>query len=347
MKRIAWISHYPSEADIFRINNFKWKNEVIRKLFANVNKRRAPYIFANFVNYDKGIEYFGIICPLVPNALVSLSKKNQLDMIEKALSVANKLKVDQMAIASLFASMWEDPTELLNFTKIPITTGKNFIGSLVFEYIVKACNSLEKDIKNCAVGIIGYKASLSKVFLQHYKNKVKAILLDDGDSESEKCNIAKVSTIENIFQTSDIIITNTMGFGLGKYIDTIKTGSIVCDLMVPFYLTREINRTRRDVLAFEGVWTKYKELSSYKDKKGQTKNLLPHEIVPACIAEPLMLILEETPGYFSTVGNINYTNVLLVDSLRSKHGFNFFGFKQDNFIYTDSDLERIKNVVKR
>ncbi len=347
MKKIAWISHYPSETDIFRINNFKWKNEAIRKWFININKHYPPYIFTDFVNYDKEIEYFGIICPILPHVLVSLDKERQLSIIKKALYIANRLKANQIGIASLFASMWEDPKELLAFTKIPITTGKNFIGSLVFEYIARACNLIEKDIKNCTLGIIGYKTSLSKIFLQHYKDKVQVMLLDEEDAESKKYDMIKKSSLENIFQHSDILITNTIGLGLEKYIANMKPGCIICDLMVPFYLTREINKSRKDILAFEGVWAKYKELNNYKDKKGQIKNLLPHEIVPACIAEPLMLTLENIPSYFSTVGNITYKNALSVDKMRFKHKFDFFGFKQGNFIYMGRDLERIKNAVRR
>jgi len=345
MKKVAWIIHYRYESDIFVMNNFNSRNSSFRRLFSKINSYFSPYVSNNFVNHDMGIEYFVIVCPVLGTTLAVLKREKQLNILKKALMLANKLKIDQIGLGGVLASIGENPRELINTTKIPITISKNLVCSLVFEYILQSCKALEKKMENCTLGIIGCNTSVSKVLLQHYRDKFKMILLDKEDGEYEKKDIVQKSSLNEIFCTSDVIVINTMGFGLGKYVDIIKPGSIVCDLMVPFFLTREINNRRKDVLAFEAVWALYAGLSNYKDKKGKIMTFFPDKMLPACVAEPLILALGKKMSYFSMEGDINYSKSILIGKMRRELGFNFFSFKQGDFTYTGKDLERIKNAA--
>jgi predicted amino acid dehydrogenase len=346
MRKVAWIVHYRYESDIFEMNDFNWRNKNLKRLFFEINSRFSPYVSNNFINHELGIDYFVIICPILGAALAVLKKEKQLKMLKKALMLANKLKIDQIGLAGVLASIGENPKEFMNVTKTPITTSKNLICSLAFEYISQACNSLKKEMKNCTLGIIGSNNSVSKVMLEYYTDKFKMIMLDKEDGKSRKYDNVQKNSLDKIFGVSDVIIVNAMGFGLAGYIDIIKPGSIVCDLMVPFYLTNEINNKRRDILAFEGVWARYAELSNYKDKKGKVMTLFPDQMLPACVAEPLVLTLGKKLCYFSAEGDINYSKSVLIDKMRKEFGLDFIGFKQRNFIYSAKDLERIKNAAQ-
>ena len=95
------------------------------------------------------------------------------------------------------------------------------------------------------------------------------------------------------------------------------------------------------------MWSRYAELNNYKDKKGKVRPLFPDQMLPACAEEPLILVLGNKPSYFSAEGDINYSKAIIIDKMRKEFGFNFLGFKQRDYTYTDKDLERIKNAAQR
>lgn len=347
MKKVAWVVHYRDESDVFDAINFKLKNNSFKRLFFKINSFFPPYVYSNFVSHEQNIDYYVILCPILGGTLAVLKKQKQLNILKKALTLANKLKIDQIGLAGVFSSIGENTKEFSNITKIPITASKNFIFSLVFEYIVQASEILAKDMKSCTLGIVGNNENISKVFLPYYKDKFCHILIDEENCESKKVNIVKKVSSETIFRNSDVFLINATGFGLGECINIIKPGSIVCDLMVPFYFTQEINLKRKDILAFEGVWVQYKEISNYKNKKGKFDILFPNQMLPACAAEPLILMLEDTPSYFSTADDINYNKTALISNMRKKYNFNVSGFKQGRFVYTNEKIERIKDAAKK
>lgn len=342
MRRIVWIGHYIEESDVFHFNNFNYKPEIIRKFFLKINKHFSPYVFTSFKNTAKGIEFYGIVCPLLPSAVAALRKARQLSMMKQAIRLANSLKADQIVIAALFASIWEDGKELRALTRAPITTGKNLIAAITIDNILRANNVLKKKFSDSTLGIIGYRNRISKIFAEHYLNKASLILVDCEDDKIEANGKIKKVSQEELFKNSDIIIVTTMGVGLATYIDLINPGTIICDIVVPYYLTKEIRKKRNDIFAFEGVWSKYKDLSTYTGC--DLDRLFPNGIMPACAAEPIILAIENMLGDFSLSDNIHYRNMCLINDKRLKNGFEFFGFKKGQTVYSKQEQDLLINL---
>ncbi|MFA5142872.1 MAG: hypothetical protein WC522_01715 [Candidatus Omnitrophota bacterium] len=331
MNKLVWIGHYIEAKDAFRFNNFTSPSRLINKMFIEVNKRMPPYIFSQLENSARAIKIYGVIAPLLPSEIASASKARQFDLIGRAIDIANRVGAGQIGLAALFASLWEDGAGIKELTDAHITTGKNLIAALVLDYISKGIGLLGRDLKDLTIGIIGYRNRIAKIFVTHYLDKVKMILADDGGE--------KVS-FNDIFSKSDAIIVTTMGVGLADYIDKIKPGTIVCDIVVPYHLTTEIRKRRKDVFAFEGVWSRYKDLDTYTGK--DIKRLFPGNVIPACMGEPIILAQEKRLGNFSLGGNINHDNALLMRSMIAGNGFDFFGFKQGGGVYSQGDIDKMK-----
>lgn len=344
MKKLAWIGHYSKEVDIFRFNNFNSNSQVLKNIFVNLNKRLSPYVFATLENKDKGIELHGIICPYMPRQIASSDGEKQLLVIKKAIELCNRLNVKQIGLAGLFASLWENGDKLKQITNIPVTTGKNLIAILVIGYISHACAALNRDMKDLNLGIIGYNNRISKIFAEYYKNTFGGVLVDNKDEKAENPPGVKKVSRQDIFKNADVIIVTVMGFGLESCIPTLKAGAIVCDIVVPFYLASEISKKRQDVLAFEGIWSRYEKLEGYT---GRGRSLFSDKVFPACVAELIILAAEKKIGDFSLSDNINVKNTLAMKDMSLRNGFEFFGFKTGNKVYSESELGRIQNAFEK
>lgn len=345
MSKIVWIGHYIDESDVFHFNNFTVTSRCARELYRKINSHFLPYIFTSFEKMDKKIEFYGIVCPLMPGAVASLGKDGQLGIMKKALRICNDLGADQICIAALFASIWEDASELKAFTRSSITTGKNLIAALVIDYIARAIDMLKGNPADSVLGIIGSNNRISKTFITHYDDKVRSILTDQDCAEASGRNITRKASYEDIFKMSDVIIVTTMGVGLAPYIGMIKPGAIVCDIVVPYYLTKDICKTRNDVFAFEGVWSRYEHINEYEGS--DLKRLFPGDVMPACVAEPLILVLEDRVCDFSLSNGINYQNMMQMNEMRLRCGFQHFGFKQGPRLYSNDAIETIRKSIKK
>ena len=331
MKKIAWIGHFIKDTD--------------KQLFLNTNlsgkdttNPSEPYVFADLVNEKKGVELVGIICPVTTKEIVSSNKIELSQVLSKAIDICNSLKVDQIGIAALFASMWEDGAGIREMTKHPITTGKNLIMAFVFDYINKICDKFSFIQKDLTIGLVGNGGRMQEILVEHFINKAEKILVTK-DSNVE--NDANVDIVDNhgIFASSDVIINTTMGIGLEKYIKTIRKNAIFCDLIVPFLLSRKIKETRKDVFPFEGVWAQYVGLDNYTNILGDKNRLFPMSIFPACVAEIMILAYENNFSEYSLGANINYKNSLLMAEMYSKHDFQLSFFKQGKEIIQDEALK--------
>lgn len=342
MKTLVWIGHYIEKDDIFKYNSIKFESDVLRSIYFQINSRFNPYVFTHIKNKIDNVELYGIICPMLPAKVASLPKTKQVAMIKKAVQLACRLGVEQIGIAALFASIWEEGGEVKAMTKTPITTGKNLIAALVVDNIEKACSVLGKNLSSLIIGIIGTKNRISKVFIEYYSQNATVVLTDDGDHKALTKNVRKESR-EDIFKKSDVIIVTNMGVGLSEYIPHLKACSIVCDIVVPFYLTKEISKKRNDIFAFEGVWSMYSDIQKYKPR--ESLDLFPRNIVPACVAELLILAIENKMSDFSLSENISLKNMREIEIMRRRHNFEFFGFKQGTRIYSQPEIDRFKSCI--
>ncbi|MFA6321005.1 MAG: hypothetical protein WCY36_04020 [Candidatus Omnitrophota bacterium] len=341
MKRLVWIGHYIEEPDRFLFNDIKLRSSILKKIFINVNKHMPPYICARFNSEKRGIEFYGMICPLMPSELASSGKSRQADIIKDAIQLANKLKATQIGLAALFASIWESGDEVKKLTDVPVTTGKNLIAALTIDYVSRGVDLLGKNIKSLNVGIVGYKNRISKIFLKQYSPIAKEILVDSADEFMGSVKNARKASYEDIFRQSDVIIVTNMGVGLAEYIGIMKPGAMVCDIVVPYYLAKEIRKKRADIFAFEGVWSMYKYFDEFTGNN--FKRLFPNNIAPACIAELIILAQENKQSCFSLGDNISYENTAMMKSFITRNGFDFFGFKQGLKIYSNDDIENIRS----
>jgi len=119
----------------------------------------------------------------------------------------------------------------------------------------------------------------------------------------------------------------------------VKPGCVITDVARPLDLSAEDVAKRPDVLVIESGEI---ELPGDVDMKSIG---LPHGVAYACLAETVVLALEGRFETFTIGRNIEWEKVKEIYRLGLKHGMKLAAIAGVNGVYTDEDIDRIRELA--
>jgi predicted amino acid dehydrogenase len=122
----------------------------------------------------------------------------------------------------------------------------------------------------------------------------------------------------------------------------LKPGALVCDVSRPRNVSAEVKRLRDDVLIIEGGVVKVPGDASFNFDFG-----FPPGHSYACMAETMILAMEENYSDWSLGRDLSHERVLGIGKLAKRHGFEVAGFRSFERAVTHDQIERIKERAKR
>lgn len=138
----------------------------------------------------------------------------------------------------------------------------------------------------------------------------------------------------------DMIVTATSGAGK-KILDImqVKPGCVITDVARPLDIPPEDVAKRPDVLVIESGEIRLPGDVHMKDIG------LPKNVVYACLAETIVLALEGRYENFTLGRNIEWEKVREIYKLGLKHGMQLASISGVNGVYTDADLQRVRELA--
>ncbi len=242
--------------------------------------------------------------------------------------------------------------------EIPITTGNSYSASgalwaaadavrrMGLLKVEKGKRIIGKTMVLGATGAIGSVCCrlLAKAFNEVYmvgRNTAKLMALKESILEETPGVTIKVTTRpDRYIEDMDVIVTATSGQGKTVLdITKAKPGCVITDVARPLDLSPEDVAKRPDVLVIE---------SGEIELPGnpEMKNIgLPHKIVYACLAETIVLALEGRYEVFTIGRDIEWEKVREIYKMGLKHGMKLAAISGVNGIFTDEDIQRVKQLA--
>ena len=162
----------------------------------------------------------------------------------------------------------------------------------------------------------------------------------DIESENPRAKIFVAATPDDALPDMDAIVTATSGAGK-RVLDImqVKPGAVITDVARPLDLSAEDVAKRPDVLVVESG-----EILLPGDV--HMKNIgLPPGVAYACLAETIVLALEGRYETFTIGRNIEWPKVKEIYRLGLKHGMKLATISGVNGVYSDEDLERVRELA--
>ncbi|MGI0117431.1 aminotransferase class III-fold pyridoxal phosphate-dependent enzyme [Zooshikella sp. RANM57] len=293
-----------------------------------------PFIDFCRIKSINGASCEGVIhyLPLTAEEMLSSARtvqKRVLNGIEKLHEEGAEL----VGLGGFTSIVGKRGIETANQSNIPVTSGNSLTTYAAYKAFCQIFDWLEIHPENTQVAIIGYPGSiclaLSKLLLDlgckldlvhSGSEKSKEELLKHlPDKYHDQVNL--VSNIEACYQRNQLFAAATSSGGI---IDParLQAGSIVVDIALPHDVIRA-GADRNDVLLLEGGCVTAARQVKFG---GESLNIALKQQINGCLAETIVLTLEQRNECFSIGRYLEKEKVLEIGAIAERHGFHAYPF---------------------
>ena len=324
-------------------------------------KSIPPYRLASVKNIRslKGplIDCHAIICPLLPEDMVSLDQEFVLGRITQSIRRAEKLGAKIATLGGFASVVGNEGEYVAKRVNIAVTSGNTYTAGLTIEGIIKAAYYMDIDLPRATLAVIGATGDIGSICTRILSKRVKKLNLaarnearllafaedvrNENDTEVEVFQYYKDAVRE-----ADIILSVASAISAIIEPENLKPGAVVCDVAIPANIAKEVVNKRNDIFVFEGGLARLPYQNEIKDRI--FNDLMPAGSIYGCLAEGIVLTFEgKFENYSIGRGNITEEKISEISGIAKKHGLQLAEFFCGFRFYSEDDIETIKRNAKR
>ncbi|MDA8234530.1 MAG: shikimate dehydrogenase [Clostridia bacterium] len=300
-------------------------------------------------NSKREIPGWFIACPLTTQQMVTLPEKTVINKIIQTGKMAEKMGAQLLGLGAFTKVIGDGGITVAKNLNIPVTTGNSYTIATAIEGVKKAANIMGKDLTRAEVVVIGATGAIGKVCAELMARETRSLtLVARNIKELERVantllyntglSARITSDLKKALAKADIIITVTSAVDTVIEPEDLKPGCIVCDVARPRDVSKRVAQLRDDVLVIEGGLVEVPGDINLNFNFG-----FPPKLIYACMAETIMLSMEERFESFSLGREITVKQVEDISKIAAKNGFKLAGFRSFEKSISIPDILNIKN----
>jgi predicted amino acid dehydrogenase len=295
-----------------------------------------------------------ILCTLLPEQILGLTEGFVMRRIAQACYIAEKNGANIVGLEAYTAIRGKKGAEIAKRIGIPLTTGSNFTVATAIKATDRICDLVGLNLAECTAAVIGATGTLGRLLSILIARRVAQIhlvaraeaplfkLSNEIRSLNGVVTVKCGSLAAPAIRESDVIVTATNTPSALVSSEDLKPGAIVCDLSRPRNVSSDVYVRRKDVLVLDGGVIQTPGSVNFHFYFG-----LPVGLVYACMAETMMLALENRYESYSVGGNVTLEKVEEIGRLAKKHGFHLAEPRSFDRPIRQDHLDRIAIAIKK
>jgi fatty aldehyde-generating acyl-ACP reductase len=280
--------------------------------------------------------------------MVTMPESYVIDKIIKAGKVAEKLGAEIVGLGAFTSVVGDAGITIAKNLNIAVTTGNSYTVATALEGARQAAKTMGIELERANVLILGATGSIGSACAQILAREVRYLTLaarDEVKLEKLAKQILKstglaarvTANTKHAIRNADIVVAVTSAVDSLIEPEDLKPGAIVCDVARPRNVSRRVADIRNDVLVLEGGVVEVPGNVQFGINFG-----FPPQTAYACMAETMILALEERYENFTLGRDLTVKQVETIDKLAAKHGFKMAGFRSFERAITPLELATIK-----
>jgi predicted amino acid dehydrogenase len=210
---------------------------------------------------------------------------------------------------------------------------------------------MEIDPSRATAAVLGAAGSIGRVCAQMLSRRVARVLLiglDIDPLEEVAASLPGGAAVEISTDSgaslpqADIVVTVTSALDTVIGPEDLKPGAVVCDVARPRDVSRRVAEQRPDVLVIEGGVVAVPGEVEFGFDFG-----FPPRTAYACMAETMILALEERYEDFSIGRELSEEQVSEITALAEKHGFRLAGFRSFERAVGEEQIAAAREAARR
>ncbi len=352
MSEFAFILHPVSGAkDIAR--KYPLLGLLPESVLERLLKRMAPKPISQITGLRSltGAEARGwfVGCPLTPRQFLDLPQEFVLDKIIRAARVAQDLGAKIVGLGAMTSVVGDAGVTIANNVDIAVTTGNSYTVWTAVEGAKRAAELMGTVVSQAHVAVIGATGSIGRVCVRIMADEAAAITLigrnetrlaELAGSVHGRAQIEYTTDPHQGLRDADIVIAVTSAVDTVVPAEALKPGAVVCDVARPRDVSKQVAQQRPDVLVIEGGAVAVPGDVDFHFNFG-----FPPKTAYACMAETMILALEQRYENFSLGRDLSLDRVNEIAALAHKHGFRLAGFRSFERQVTDDYIASVRRAA--
>lgn len=300
-----------------------------------------------------GAEGYFVSCPLTPRLMLGLPEPRVTGKIITACNKAAELGAKVVGLGAFTSVVGDAGITIRKNVDIAVTTGNSYTVATAIEAAEKAARLMEIDMDEANVLVLGATGSIGKVLSYIMADEGRHLTLcarDSGklqrvaDSIRDRTGMLPRVTadLRSAVRQADAVMCVSSAIDALIEPQDLKPGALVCDVSRPRNVSVEVKKQRDDVLIIEGGVVTVPGDVEFNFNFG-----FPEKTSYACMAETMILALEEKYVDWSLGRDLTIEGVTGIAKLAKKHGFKVAGFRSFERAVTAEEIERIKENSRR
>ncbi len=295
-----------------------------------------------------------ILCTLLPEQIMTLNEKFVVRRIAQACRIAEEDGATIVGLEAYTALRGKKGLEVAKRTSIPVTTGSNYTIAMAIESIEKVCEFTELNLAESTAAVIGATGTLGSLCSMLLAKKVRQLhlvaraevplarLAQQIQASNGPVALKWGTSVAAHVREADLVVTATSTPGTLLSSEDLKHGAIVCDVSRPRNVSPDVRVRRKDVLIIDGGVIQTPGPVNFHFYFG-----LPVGLVYACMAETMILALENRNEPYSLGGNVSVEKVEEIAGLAKKHGFSLAEPRSFDQPILQKDLDRVVAAIRK
>ena len=273
--------------------------------------------------------------------------RRALELMRTAVTDASNWGAQVVGLGGLTAIVGSHGAEIDAETDIGVTTGNSLTTFAAVQTVYQICDRLDLDLSQETVAIVGIPGSIAAATAKLLAEKVGRLLLvartNSGRTRSLAAKLGGelVLDIPTALKQSQVVVTATSS-GACIHQPDLRPGAVVIDVAVPTDVVGS-QLERDDVLVLSGGQTCVPATFS-RDSAFLWFN---HGVIPSCLAETIVLALEDRAESFSLGRNLDPEKILEIGDWAGSHGFDFSMLRSFGLPLDDTHWTNVRKVVHR
>lgn len=335
MRKFGFIVHPLSYDDVLR---YEPKAEgkgrpLIRKILEWMPAYKVSEITGVRSRTGEEIVGYFIGVPLMPDQFLDLPRAEVMNRIIRGANLAAEMGCGIVGLGGFTAVVGDGGLTVAENCPIAVTSGNSYTIASAMQSLFRGAREMEIDLPAASAVVVGATGSIGSACAQILGNKVARVTLAARNATRlaklahamqphVKAKLGWTIDIGEAVRHAQIVLTATSATSNVIEPEDLMPGAVVCEVSLPHDVSRRVATERDDVLVTEGGNIHVPGPVDFHFDFG-----LPPRTSLACMAETMILTLENRMVNYSLGRGVHLDKVLEIERLAEKHGFELAGMR--------------------
>lgn len=284
-----------------------------------------------------------VACPLTPRLMLKLPPAIVYRKIIQTGRLAERLGAQILGLGAFTSVVGDGGKTVARELSIPVTTGDSYTVAMAVRAIRQAARRMDITLQQSTLAVVGATGTIGSVCAQMLAPDVRRTILVGRNEERLRatadnlveCGAQDVHTTTDMRRISQaecvITVSNALEAIVGP--EHLRRGAVVCDVARPRDVSRQVAQKRGDVLVIEGGMVRVPGTVDFGFDFG-----FPAGMAYACMAETMVLALDDRFQSFSLGKQVQLAQVRAIDKMAAKHGFRLGGLRSFERAVSEAEI---------